>query len=66
MQCKFSLSSSLARNHYLEKDTSPQAGIGRYCLGMKDCLKNEQLAKRRSFEGNCEILTNRTIYRMLK
>ena len=27
---------------------------------MKDCLKNEQLARKGSFEGNCEIL--RTIF----
>ena len=27
---------------------------------MKDCLKNEQLAEKRSFKGNCEIL--RTIF----
>ena len=27
---------------------------------LKDCPRNEQLAKKRSFEGNCEIL--RTIF----
>ena len=29
-------------------------------MQLKDCPKNEQLAEKRSFEGNCEIL--RTIF----
>ena len=34
--------------------------IGGYCPRLKDCPKDEHLAERRSFEGNCEIL--RTIF----
>ena len=45
---------------YLVNKPLSAAGISEDCPRLRDCPKNEQLAEKRSFQGNCEIL--RTIF----
>ena len=47
--------------HLAFKINKPFSGLlvyRRICLRLKDCPKNEQLAEKGSFEGNCKILSS--------